>query len=75
MKGEKILLATLLKWYFEHGLEVTRVYQVVEYTPKPCFKPFGEIRIRHGSNDMVEHAKYDKRMPGLFKLECEGNGL
>ena len=43
MKGEKILLATpLLKWYLEHGLEVTRVYQVIEYTPKPCFKPFGD---------------------------------
>jgi len=41
--GEKILLATpLLKWYLEHGLVVTRVYQVVEYTPKACFKPFGE---------------------------------
>ena len=38
MKGEKILLATpLLEWYLEHGLEVTRVYQVIEYTPKPCF--------------------------------------
>ena len=43
MVGEKILLATsLLKWYLEHGLEVTRVYQVIEYTPKPCFKPFGD---------------------------------
>ena len=43
MIGEKILLATpLLKWYLEHGLEVTRVYQVIEYTPKPCFKPFGD---------------------------------
>ena len=41
--GEKILLATpLLKWYLEHGLEVTHVYQVIEYTPKPCLKPFGE---------------------------------
>ena len=40
---EKILLATpLLKWYLEHGLEVTRVYQVIEYTPKPCFKLFGD---------------------------------
>ena len=39
LKGDKILLATpLLKWYLEHGLEVTKVYQVVEYTPKPCFK-------------------------------------
>ena len=43
MMGEKILYATpLLKWYLEHGLEVTRVYQVIEYTPKPCFKPFGD---------------------------------
>ncbi|CAH3160600.1 unnamed protein product [Porites lobata] len=41
--GEKILLATpLIKWYLEHGLEVTRIYQVVEYTPFPCFQPFGE---------------------------------
>ena len=32
--GDKILLATpLLRWYLEHGLQVTRVYQVVEYTP------------------------------------------
>ena len=43
MKGDKILLATpLLKWYLEHGLEVTKVYQVVEFTLKPCFKPFGD---------------------------------
>ncbi|KXJ16371.1 hypothetical protein AC249_AIPGENE6507 [Exaiptasia diaphana] len=41
--GKKILLATpLLKWYLEQGLVVTRIYQVVEYTPKACFKPFGE---------------------------------
>ncbi|KAK3698053.1 hypothetical protein QZH41_010824 [Actinostola sp. cb2023] len=42
MYGEKILLATpLLKWYLEHGLEVTQVYQVVEFTPEPCFSSFG----------------------------------
>ena len=41
--GEKIVLATpLIKWYLAHGLEVTHIYQVVEYTPIPCFKPFGE---------------------------------
>ena len=39
----KILLAMpLLRWYMEHGLEVTRVYQVVEYTPIPCFRRFGD---------------------------------
>ena len=43
MTGDKILLATsLLKWYLEHGLKVTKVYQVVEFTPEPCFKPFGD---------------------------------
>jgi len=41
--GTKILLATpLLKWYLEHGLVVTKVYQVIEYTPEACFKPFGD---------------------------------
>lgn len=39
----KVLLATpLIKWYLEHGLQVTHIYQIVEYTPSPCFKPFGE---------------------------------
>ena len=42
MKGDKILLATpLLKWYLEHGLEVTKVHQVIEFSPEPCFKSFG----------------------------------
>ena len=41
--GEKILLATpLLQWYLEHGLVVTKIYQVVQYWPEDCFKPFGE---------------------------------
>ena len=41
--GEKILLATpLLRWYLAHGLVVDRVYQIVEYSPKPCFRPFGD---------------------------------
>jgi len=43
MKGKKILLATsLLKWYLEHGLDVMKVHQVIEFTPKPCFKLFGD---------------------------------
>ena len=41
--GEKILLVSpLINWYLEHGLEVTHIYQVVEYTPVRCFQPFGE---------------------------------
>jgi hypothetical protein len=39
MKGDKILLYTpLLKWYLEHGLEITKFYQAITYTPKQCFK-------------------------------------
>ena len=42
-RGEKILLTTpLLRWYLAHGLVVDRVYQIVEYSPKPCFQHFGE---------------------------------
>ena len=40
---ENILLATpLLQWYLAHGLVVDRVYQIVEYERKPCFRQFGE---------------------------------
>ena len=42
-RGEKILLTTpLLRWYLAHGLVVDRVYQIVEYSPKPCFQQFGD---------------------------------
>ena len=42
-RGEKILLtAPLLRWYLAHGLVVDRVYQIVEYSSKPCFQHFGE---------------------------------
>jgi hypothetical protein len=38
MKGDKILLYTpLLKWYLEHGLEITKFYQAITYTPNTCF--------------------------------------
>ena len=42
-RGDKILLATpLLRWYMTHGLVVDHVYQIIEYSPKPCFQHFGE---------------------------------
>ncbi len=41
MKARQILLATpLLKWYLNHGMNVTKIYQVVEYREKVCFKTF-----------------------------------
>ena len=43
MKAKKILLLTpLLKWYINHGLEVTEVYQVIEFSPQASFKEFRE---------------------------------
>ena len=43
MYGEKIMIITpLLKWYLIKGLVVTRIYQVVEYSPAKCFQTFGE---------------------------------
>jgi len=36
--GEKSLLITLLvKWYLDHGLKVTKVYEFIVYYPSKCF--------------------------------------
>ena len=49
MQAKKILIATpLLCWYLAHGLKVSKIYQVVEFTPKQCFKDF---------HDEVSHAR------------------
>lgn len=41
MRARQLLIATpLLRWYIEHGLEITKIYQTVEYTPQRCFKNF-----------------------------------
>jgi len=43
MFADKILLITpLLRWYLEHGLEVTKIHQLIQFNPKPCFKTFGD---------------------------------
>ena len=39
--GEKILLTTpLAKWYLDHGLEITKIYEFVEYNPEKLFEKF-----------------------------------
>jgi hypothetical protein len=63
MKASRILLATpLLKWYMEHGLEVTKIHQVVEYIPLKCFEDFvkqvTEAR-REGDQDPSQSVKSD----------------
>ena len=43
MKAERILLLTpLLRWYLEHGLVVSKVHQVIEFSPQNCFEQFKE---------------------------------
>ncbi|KAL5019000.1 hypothetical protein ScPMuIL_004722, partial [Solemya velum] len=43
MKAKQMLIATpLLKWYVEHGMRVTKIYQVVEYANNQCFRQFVE---------------------------------
>lgn len=43
LRGEKILLSSaLVKLYLEHGLVVTRIYQVLQYECKRPFEQFGQ---------------------------------
>lgn len=39
--GNKILLLSeLARWYLNHGLKITRIYQLIEYIPRQIFSPF-----------------------------------
>ena len=43
MKAEKILLySPLIKWYLNHGLQVTKIHKYISYTPGRPFKWFPE---------------------------------
>ncbi|XP_078487884.1 uncharacterized protein LOC144745823 [Ciona intestinalis] len=57
-KGEKQTFATpLLKWYLEHGLVITKVYEFISYEPQKCFESFGEFVCdarRAGDNDPTQ---------------------
>ena len=41
MSAQKILLhSKLLKWYLNHGMHISHIYEVIEFTPTNCFKEF-----------------------------------
>jgi hypothetical protein len=41
--GDKVLvLTTLLKWYLEKGLIITKIYQIIQFKPVTCFAHFGK---------------------------------
>ena len=80
--GEQILLATpLLKWYLEHGLVVDNISLIIEYQPRPCFKPFGDavpVARRGGDKDpakailadtfkLLGNSVYDKALTNVAK--------
>jgi hypothetical protein len=49
--GKKILLTTpLLKWYLEHGLIITEIFQVIQYDKSTCFEEFGN-RVANARRD------------------------
>ena len=50
---EKIWLATpLVTWYLEHGLIITKIYKIVEYTPVATFKDF-TVEVANKLNDLI----------------------
>ena len=67
LRAEKILLMTpLLKWYISHGMLVTKVHQVIEYSKMACFKEFGEQVTNARREGDSQNAK--KIIALLFKL-------
>ena len=41
--GKQLLIATpLLRWYLEHGLTVTKIYQTVQWRSSKCFSQFAD---------------------------------
>lgn len=43
MFGIKILLITpLLQFYMKHGLVIRKVYQIIQFDPRKCFKTFAD---------------------------------
>lgn len=43
MYAKDILLITpLARWYLEEGLIITKIEQLIQFEPKPCFKAFAE---------------------------------
>ena len=57
--GRKLLLFTpLLKWYLQLGLQITEVYDVIQYQPSKAFEKFidscvaGRIKATEEKNDL-----------------------
>lgn len=65
MRARQLLIATpLLLWCINHGLEITKIYQTVKYTPQKCFTNFvrdvSDAR-RQGDVDLTKSVIADTR--------------
>ena len=58
LKGEQILLfSELARWYLQHGLVITRIYQLLQYKRGKPFQSFGEsvsAARREGDSDTAK---------------------
>ena len=70
LKAQQILLATpLLKWYLDHGLMITRIYQGVQFKPQACFHSF-TTQITDLRREAV---KDESKLPIANKMKLTGN--
>ena len=68
MKAEKILLySPLLKWYLNHGLQVTKIHKYISYTPGTPFKWFPEEV--SGARRAADNDKNKKQLGDTAKLK------
>lgn len=37
-----LLITPLVKWYMDHGIEVTKVHQLIQFSPSKCFEHFAD---------------------------------
>ena len=59
LKAKKVLLyAPLVKWYFEHGLEITAAHRTIDYIPRKIFDWFVQevANMRRKGNAEAEKA-------------------
>ena len=42
LRAKSMLMTPLLKWYVSHGMRVTKVHQVIEFSRQACFEEFGK---------------------------------
>ena len=69
LSADKILLyAPLLKWYVEHGLEITAVYRTINYQPRTIFRWFvDQITAARHMADPAQDKEKDT-IAEMFKL-------